>query len=254
MKISTWNVNSLKVRLEHVCNWAEDSHPDVICLQETKTVDENFPVDALNERGFNVSYSGQKTYNGVAILANSKIEDAAMGILGYEDPQRRVISATIGGVRVINVYVPNGQAVGSEKYQYKLNWFEHLLPFVQQQMAKYSKLAIVGDFNIAPTDEDVHDPEQWRDKILCSEPEREQFQNLINLGLSDAFRLFDQPQRSFSWWDYRAAGFRRDLGLRIDHILVSDELRDACTMCVIDKEPRRWERPSDHTPVIAEFM
>ena len=253
MKISTWNVNSLKVRLEHVCTWAQDKLPDVICLQETKTIDEQFPAEPLIERGFKVSYSGQKTYNGVAVLATREIKDVVTGIPGYEDPQRRVLTVTVDGVRVINVYVPNGQAVGSEKYSYKLEWFGHLLQFVEQQMEQYGKLAIVGDFNIAPADEDVHDPELWRGKILCSDQEREQFQNLVALGLSDAFRLFDQPERSFSWWDYRAAGFRRDLGLRIDHILVSDQLRDTCTGCIIDKEPRKWERPSDHAPVMAEF-
>ena len=253
MKISTWNVNSLKVRLEHVCQWNESHAADVICLQETKTVDENFPVEALTQAGFSMSYFGQKTYNGVAILARGELSDVVQGIPGYDDPQRRVLTATVDGVRIIDVYVPNGQAVGSEKYDYKLEWLGHLTRYIEQELANHAKLAVLGDFNIAPADEDVHDPDLWEGKILCSTPERDKFNELIGLGLSDAFRLFDQPERSFSWWDYRAAGFRRDLGLRIDHILISDELRDSCTGCHIDKEPRKWERPSDHTPVVAEF-
>ena len=253
MIISTWNVNSLKVRLEHVSDWSRQQAPDVVCLQETKTVDENFPQDKLVELGFNTCYFGQKTYNGVAILARDEISDITYGIPGFDDPQRRVLTATVNGVRIINVYVPNGQAVGSEKYEYKLTWLEHLNRFVAQELSTYSKLAILGDFNIAPADEDVHDPDQWRGKILCSDAEREQLERLVALGLSDSFRLFEQPERSFSWWDYRAAGFRRDLGLRIDHILISDALKAQCTRCIIDKEPRKWERPSDHTPVFAEF-
>ncbi len=253
MIISTWNVNSLKVRLEHVANWIQNQAPDVLCLQETKTIDENFPAEKLTELGFNTCYFGQKTYNGVAVLALGELSDVVCGIPDYDDPQRRVLSATVNGVRIINVYVPNGQAVGSEKYTYKLEWLEHLIGYVEQELSRYSKLAIVGDFNIAPADADVHDPEVWRDKILCSEPEREMFQRLAALGLGDAFRLFDQLERSFSWWDYRAAGFRRDLGLRIDHILVSEDLQAHCQRCSIDKEPRKWERPSDHAPVFAEF-
>ncbi len=253
MIISTWNVNSLRVRLEHVANWDSQQAPDVLCLQETKTVDEQFPADPLAKMGFSTCYFGQKTYNGVAILARGKLDDIVHGIPGFDDPQRRVLTATVNDIRIINVYVPNGQAVGSEKYQYKMNWLDHLNGFVEQELSRYSKLVIVGDFNIAPADADVHDPEVWRDKILCSEPEREQFQRLLALGLSDAFRQFDQPERSFSWWDYRAAGFRRDLGLRIDHILVSRSLQSLCTRCTIDKEPRKWERPSDHTPVLAAF-
>jgi len=253
MIVATWNVNSLKVRLAHVADWSRQQAPDVICLQETKTVDEQFPVEQIDALGFNACYFGQKTYNGVAILARSEIHDVIYGIPGYDDPQRRVLSATVNGVRIINVYVPNGQSVGSYKYDYKMAWFGHLNKFVENQLTRYRKLTIVGDFNIAPADADVHDPEVWRGKILCSDAERQQFESLIALGLSDAFRLFDQPERSFSWWDYRAAGFRRDLGLRIDHILVSEILQNLCTRCVIDKVPRKWERPSDHTPVFAEF-
>ncbi len=253
MIITTWNVNSLKVRLAHLTTWVQQQNPDVICLQETKTVDEHFPVNALRDAGLNAIFFGQKTYNGVAILTHSEVVDVVRGMPGFNDPQRRVLTATIGGIRIINVYVPNGQAVGAEKYHYKLDWLNHLRQFVEHELTRHDKLIIVGDFNIAPADIDVHDPEVWRDKILCSQPEREQFQNLLELGLSDAFRLFQQPERSFSWWDYRAAGFRRDLGLRIDHILISEALRPLCTRCVIDRQPRQWERPSDHTPVVVEL-
>ena len=216
-------------------------------------MDDAFPVDPIIEAGYNVSFFGQKTYNGVAILAKGEMGDIIRGIPEYDDQQRRVIAASVNGVRIINLYVPNGQSVGSEKYQYKLEWFAHLKKFVQQEIEQHSKLVIVGDFNIAPEDIDVHDPEFWEGKILCSEPERQQYRDLIAMGLIDAFRLFEQPERSFSWWDYRAAGFRRDLGLRIDLILISEALRDSCSRCVIDKEPRKWERPSDHTPVWVEF-
>ncbi len=253
MKISTWNVNSIRVRLGHLKDWAGQQTPDVICLQETKIVDELFPVDGAAEAGYSVTFFGQKTYNGVATLAKGKMEDVVTGIPGYDDPQRRVLSVTVDGVRIINVYVPNGKAVDSDKYFYKLEWLNHLNQFVEQELARNDRLVIVGDYNIAPADADVHDPEEWQGKILCSDAEREQFQSLIALGLNDSFRLFEQPERSFSWWDYRAAGFRRDLGLRIDHILISDALRDQCVRCDIDKEPRRWERPSDHAPVLAEI-
>lgn len=227
--------------------------PDVVCLQETKTVDENFPSDALADLGYHVSFFGQKTYNGVAILSKHPIDEVIKGIPGFDDPQRRVLAVTVDSTRIINVYVPNGHSVGSQKYEYKLEWLERLHEFVRQQLASYERVLVTGDFNIAPADEDVHDPQQWQDAILCSEPERDQLRKLIELGLHDAFRLFDQPEQSFSWWDYRAAGFRRGLGLRIDLILVSDALRAICKSCIIDKEPRRWEKPSDHTPVMAEF-
>lgn len=253
MKIVTWNVNSLRVRLQHVLNWSAEHQPDVVCLQETKSVDEKFPVSKLEEAGFNCSFSGQKTYNGVAILVHGEIDDVVFGLPGYDDPQKRVLSITTNGIRVINVYVPNGSSVGSDKYAYKLTWFGHLLRFVERESSQHEKLVVTGDFNIAPADEDVHDPEEWRDKILCSKPERANFQELIRLGLFDIFRHFEQPAKSYSWWDYRAASFRRNRGLRIDHILVSDALRRLCTSCFIDVDPRRWERPSDHTPVVAKF-
>ncbi len=253
MKLATWNVNSLNVRLPHVSDWSQQHLPDILCLQETKTIDEKFPVDALAEIGYNVKFSGQKTYNGVATMARGELDDVVTDFPGYDDPQRRVLATTTDDLRVINVYVPNGKAVDDEKYHYKLEWFEHLLDFVGQQLTRYDKVVVTGDFNIAPADEDVHDPELWRDKILCSQPERNCFQRLVEMGFTDAFREFDQPEESFSWWDYRAAGFRRNLGLRIDHIMITDALRKVCTSCTIDKEPRKWERPSDHTPVIAEF-
>ncbi len=253
LKLATWNVNSLNVRLPHVRDWSLEHQPDVLCLQETKTIDEKFPEDSLSEIGFTSCFSGQKTYNGVATLVRGEVEDVILDLPGYDDPQKRVLSVTVNGVRVINVYVPNGREVDDPKYFYKLEWFKHLLAFVKQEMTRYDKVVVTGDFNIAPADEDVHDPELWKDKILCSKPERDCLQELVSLGLVDAFREFDQPAESYSWWDYRAAGFRRNLGLRIDLIMISDALRNICSACTIDKEPRKWERPSDHTPVVAEF-
>ena len=253
LKLATWNVNSLKVRLNHVSEWSSEHNLDVVCLQETKTIDENFPESSLSEIGFNTSFSGQKTYNGVATLVRGDIEDVIKDIPGYDDPQKRVIAVTVRDVRIINVYVPNGKEVGDPKYHYKLEWFKNLIRFVEQELNRYDKLLVTGDFNIAPEDEDVHDPDLWRGKILCSDPERESLRRLCDLGLVDAFRQFEQPPESYSWWDYRAAGFRRNLGLRIDHILITDALRQVCTSCIIDKEPRKWERPSDHTPVVADF-
>jgi len=253
MKIACWNVNSLNVRLQHVFDWSVQQKPDVLCLQETKTIDENFPVEALSDSGWQVKFSGQKTYNGVAVMARGPLHDAVTDLPNLEDPQRRMLAVTYEDVRIINVYVPNGKQVGDEKYDYKLKWLVHLKEFVASELKRYSKVVVTGDFNIAPADEDVHDPKLWKGKILCSEPERESFQRLLALGMTDSFRLFEQPPRSFTWWDYRKAGFRRDLGLRFDHIVVSDELKRACTSCLIDKEPRKWERPSDHTPVLAHF-
>ncbi|MDE0310399.1 MAG: exodeoxyribonuclease III [Acidiferrobacterales bacterium] len=253
LKLATWNVNSLKVRLTHVSDWCLEHQPDVVCLQETKTIDENFPQEALSEIGFTSCFSGQKTYNGVATLVRGEVEDVVFGLPGYDDPQKRVVSVTANGVRVINVYVPNGKQVDDPKYFYKLEWFSHLAAFVEQELSRHDKLVVTGDFNIAPADEDVHDPQLWKDKILCSKAERDCLRQLVDLGLTDAFRDFDQPAESYSWWDYRAAGFRRNLGLRIDLIMVSEALRKTCSSCTIDIEPRKLERPSDHTPVIAQF-
>jgi len=253
MKIATWNVNSLKVRLPHLLDWLASEQPDVVCLQETKTVDEAFPVAELAQAGYHAAYSGQKTYNGVAILSRSEPADAVMGIPGFADEQKRVLAVTVAGVRVICLYIPNGQSVDSDKYQYKLAWLDALQAWLKSELAAHPRLAVLGDFNIAPEDRDVYDPAAWAGQVLCTEPERQHYRDLIGQGLTDAFRLFDQPERSFSWWDYRQAGFRRDLGLRIDHILVTAELAAACKHCRIDKTPRTWERPSDHTPVVAEI-
>ncbi|HSH41154.1 MAG TPA: exodeoxyribonuclease III [Arenicellales bacterium] len=253
MKIATWNVNSLKVRLPQVLDWLRANEPDVLCIQETKLQDQNFPVADFEALGYRCAFSGQKTYNGVAVVARSPIEDVVTDLPGLEDPQRRVLSATIDGFRVVNLYVPNGQEVGSEKYQYKLNWLEHLVRWAGSLRAESPRVVICGDFNIAPEDRDVHDPELWRGKVLCSEPERDAFRALLDAGYKDAFRKFEQPDAAYSWWDYRAAAFRRNMGLRIDHILCSDALYDAVAACSIDVEPRRLERPSDHAPVVAEF-
>ena len=252
-KIASWNVNSLKVRLGHVLDWLAAEKPDVFALQETKTVDENFPVEQIEAAGYRAAFAGQKTYNGVATLSLAPGEEIATDLPGLDDPQRRILASTIDGVRVLNVYVPNGSEVGSEKYAYKLDWLEKLRDFVSAELSRHPRLVVLGDFNIAPEDRDVHDPEAWRGKILCSDPERFALGALLDLGLSDLFRRFDQEERLFSWWDYRMLGFRRNHGLRIDLILGSQSLAEACTSCSIDKEPRRRERPSDHTPVVAEF-
>jgi exodeoxyribonuclease III len=253
MKIATWNVNSLKVRLPHVLDWLATSPVDILCLQETKTTDENFPVDEISAAGYQVVYSGQKTYNGVAILSKEAATDIITDIPGLDDPQRRILCATISGVRVLDLYVVNGQEVGSEKYAHKLHWLEQVAEFINAQLQQHERFVVVGDFNIAPEDRDVYDPEVWNERILCSTPERQALQKIIDLGLADTFRLFDQPENSYSWWDYRAAAFRRNMGLRIDLILASRSLTGHCSACVIDREPRRLERPSDHAPVVAEF-
>ncbi len=252
MKIATWNVNSLKVRLPHLLDWLARQAPDVVCLQETKLQDANFPAAQIESAGYRSVCSGQKTYNGVAILSRMTPQDIQCDVPEFEDPQKRVVTATVGGTRVVCVYVPNGQAVGSEKYEYKLKWLAALEAWLKDELKRHPRLAVLGDYNVAPEDRDVHDPKAWEGQVLCSEPERQAFRRLLDLGLKDGFRLFDQPEKSFPWWDYRMAAFRRNLGLRIDHILLSPELAAACSGCVIDLEPRRLERPSDHAPVIAE--
>lgn len=252
-KIASWNVNSLRVRLPQVLEWLTQNRPDVLALQETKTSDPEFPATEFEELGYHVYYSGQKTYNGVALISRGQGTDQLSDPPGLEDPQRRILAATFDGLRVVDLYVPNGSEVGSEKYAYKLDWLAKITDFLRDELARHERLVVLGDFNIAPDDRDVHDPEAWRDKILCSKAERRAFQYLLELGLSDAFRLFEQPEASFSWWDYRAAGFRRNLGLRIDHILVSAPLRPLCASCCIDKAPRKLERPSDHAPVVVEL-
>jgi len=253
MKIATWNVNSLRVRLEHVLDWLGREQADVLALQETKTKDEDFPVSAFTDVGYEVSFSGQPTYNGVALISRQPISNVVTELEGLDDPQRRVLAATVSGVRIYNLYVPNGQSVDSDKYQYKLNWLAALKAQITAELSSHDNCVLLGDFNIAPEDRDVHDPEAWQGKVLCSAPEREALQGLLDLGLNDVFRAFEQPEPGYSWWDYRAAGFRRNLGLRIDLILASDALTKTCTGSRIDVEPRRLERPSDHTPVIAEF-
>jgi exodeoxyribonuclease-3 len=253
MKIATWNVNSLKVRLPHLLDWLAQASPDVVCLQETKLTDEAFPVAAIESAGYRVVFSGQKTYNGVAIVSRADASDIQAGIPGFVDEQKRVLAATVGDTRVICLYIPNGQSLESDKYQYKLAWLDALRAWLRAELAAHPRLAVLGDFNIAPEDRDVHDPAAWSGQVLCSEPERAHFQGMLGLGLQDAFRLFEQAEQSYSWWDYRQAAFRRNLGLRIDHILVSPALASDCVACLIDKAPRKLERPSDHTPVLAEF-
>ncbi|GBG13674.1 exodeoxyribonuclease III [Novimethylophilus kurashikiensis] len=253
MKIAAWNVNSLKVRLPHVLDWLAANQPDALCLQETKQEDKDFPAQALKEAGYETLFSGQKTYNGVAILSKVAGADVQMGIPGFADEQKRVLAATIGDVRVVCVYVPNGQSVDSDKYQYKLQWLQALTEWLRGELVKYPRLALLGDYNIAPEDGDVHDPKAWEGQVLCSDAERAAYAGLIGLGMRDAFRLFPQEEKLFSWWDYRMAAFRRNMGLRIDHILLSDALAQHCTSCWIDTAPRKLERPSDHAPVIAEI-
>lgn len=254
MKLATWNVNSLKVRLPQVLDWLEKNQPDVLCLQETKLQDEKFPVAEIVDSGYQSIYAGQKTYNGVALLGREIGDDSVFAIPGLEDHQKRVLAATYKGIRVICIYVPNGESVGSEKYQYKLNWLIALNEWLQSELRKFPRLVLLGDFNIAPDERDVYDPTLWEGKILFSYPERKAFRELLKLGLSDSFRLFEQPDKSYTWWDYRMLAFRRNMGMRIDHILVSNALASTCTACIIDKKPRKNERPSDHCPIIIELQ
>lgn len=251
MKLATWNVNSLKVRLPHVLQWLADNPVDVLCLQETKLTDDKFPVMELAAAGYQVAFTGQKTYNGVAILSRHPLTEVVKNIPEFEDEQQRIVAATVEGVRVICAYIPNGQSVDSDKYQYKLRWLDGLHDWLAKECAAHPDLALLGDFNIAPDDRDVHDPVAWRGSVLVSEPERAAFRRLCDLGLKDAFRLFEQPEKIYSWWDYRQMAFRRNMGLRIDHILLTPALAAQCSACIIDKAPRRLEQPSDHTPVVA---
>lgn len=251
--IATWNVNSLRVRLPQLTGWLAGVPVHTLALQETKLEDSAFPRAELEALGFEVAFSGQRTYNGVALLARAPITAVVTDIPGFEDPQRRVLAATIGGIRVVNLYVPNGQSVGSEKYAYKLRWLAALRDWLASEMAAHPDIIVLGDFNVAPEDRDVHDPAAWAGSVLVSEPEREALRALLALGLRDSFRLFEQPADSFSWWDYRQGAFRRNHGLRIDLLLVSETLARCCTGSTIDREPRRAERPSDHTPALASF-
>jgi exodeoxyribonuclease-3 len=253
MKIASWNVNSLKVRLPQLTQWAAEAQPDVIALQETKLEDAKFPVDELAAAGYRAVYSGQKTYNGVAILAREEPADVLTDIPGLDDPQRRILAATVGGVRVVDLYVVNGKAVGDEKYTYKLNWLAKVRDFLEEELKRHPRLVVLGDFNIAPDDRDVYDPVAWGGEVLCSPPERAALKAITDLGLHDSFRLFEQDGGHFSWWDYRQAAFRRNMGLRIDLILIGDALKSAAKAAAIDRTPRRWERPSDHTPVTLDL-
>ena len=253
MKLATWNVNSLKVRLPHLADWLAKTRPDTVCLQELKLEDAKFPRAELESCGYQSAFSGQKTYNGVAILSRAPAADFQVGIPNFADEQKRVIAATVEGVRAICVYCPNGQAVGAEKYDYKLRWFAALREYLAAEIQRHPRLAVAGDFNVAPEDRDVHDPKAWEGQVHVSEPERAAWRALLGLGLKDAFRLFEQPEKIYSWWDYRMVAFRRNAGLRIDQILVSAELAARCVACGVDKEPRKLERPSDHAPVVAEF-
>lgn len=252
-KLASWNVNSLKMRLEQVLNWLDSSQTDILALQETKLVNENFPHTIFTEKNYHVIYSGQKSYNGLAIISREPFTDVETDIPDLDDPQRRILAATIGNLRLINLYVPNGASVGSDKYQYKLHWLQKVQQYIKQQLITYPHVAVVGDLNIAPEDRDVHSPQEWEGSVLVSPLERQAFMDLIALGLKDSFRLFPQMDNSYSWWDYRAACFRRNRGLRIDHILLSASLVENCLSSQIDKIPRGWERPSDHTPVWVEL-
>lgn len=252
MKLATWNVNSLKVRLPHVLEWLKSSEPDVLCLQETKLVDENFPLEEIRAAGYEAVFSGQKTYNGVAILGRKAMMDRTDGIPGLEDEQKRVIAVTVDDIRVVCVYVPNGESRDSAKFPYKLKWLAALAEWLKTELERYPKTAVLGDYNIAPEDRDVHDPKAWEGSVLVSPEERAAFGRILDLGFRDSFRLFEQNEKAFTWWDYRMNAFRRNMGLRIDHILLSEALAEKCSGCKVDTLPRKNERPSDHAPVMAE--
>ena len=250
MKIATWNVNSLKVRLPQVLDWLKNTQCDVLGIQELKCDNENFPKDAFHELGYHVAFNGQKTYNGVAIISKHPITDICYDIPNYNDTQKRVITVTICGIRIICAYVVNGEAVDSDKFQYKLSWLDELYNHTQNTLSMYNHVILLGDFNIAPSDIDVYDPLIWQDKVLCSVMERSWWNKLLSLGLYDSFRLLNHDEKQYTWWDYRNFAFKRKLGLRIDHILISLSLKDIAYSCTIDITPRKNERPSDHTPVI----
>jgi exodeoxyribonuclease-3 len=257
VKIATWNVNSLTARLQHVLDWLAANPVDVLCLQELKMTDDKFPVDALQSAGYHTAFFGQKTYNGVAILSRSPARDVVKNIVGFEDEQSRVIAATVdgpsGALRLVNGYFVNGQEPGSEKFAYKMKWLGGLQNYVRSEMAAHPQLVLLGDFNVAPEDRDSYDPEGLRETIHHTSEEREHFRQLLALGLTDSFRMFEQPPKSYSWWDYRMLGYQKNRGLRIDHVLVSDALKPHVKSCVIDRVPRKWEKPSDHAPVVLEI-
>ncbi len=256
MKIATWNVNSLNVRLPRLLDWLAATGPDIVCLQETKLTDAKFPRAELAAAGYASHFTGQNTYNGVALLVREDVgavDDVVTALPDFADEQKRVLAATVAGLRIVDFYVPNGQTVDSDKYRYKLDWCRAATAFLARECAQHGALAVAGDFNIAPEDRDVHEPELWRGQVLCSEPERQVFREWQALGLRDSFRLFEQPEKTFSWWDYRQLAFPKNHGLRIDHILLSPELAARCTSCRIDRNARKGERPSDHAPVIVEL-
>lgn len=253
-KIATWNVNSLRVRLPHVLTWLAERQPDILALQELKMPTEDFPIDALRDVGYEAIINGQKTYNGVAILYRGLQPEHVVTDFPEPDSQRRLVAATLNQVRVLNLYVPNGESVESMKYQYKLHWLDQFKLFLANEMKSASHIILLGDFNIAPHPEDVYDPIKASGKVLFSDSERTHFQNILQMGFEDCFRLYVQPEKSFSWWDYRLNAFKRNLGFRIDHVLASSELAKQCKQCFIDKTPRGWERPTDHAPVVAEFV
>jgi exodeoxyribonuclease-3 len=257
LKIASWNVNSLNVRLPHVLAWTDVASPDILALQETKLPDDRFPADALQEAGYQSVFSGQPTYNGVAILSRQTAGDVVTDVPGLDDPQRRILAATLptdlGDVRIVNLYVVNGSEVGSEKFEYKMHWLQQVTAWLAEEASRHDCMVVLGDFNIAPDDRDVHDPEAWREKILCSTEERSALNQIFDLGLRDTFRQFEQEEKVFSWWDYRMNAFRRKMGLRIDLVLASRAMAKRCVASYVDIEPRRQDRPSDHAPAVAEF-
>ena len=255
MILAAWNVNSLNVRLPRLTAWLAATKPDVVCLQETKLEDPRFPVDEVAAAGYAAAYAGQKTYNGVAILTRTGLDatDFAIGIPGFADEQKRVLAATIAGIRVVCVYVPNGQSLESDKYQYKLKWYAALAGMVRDELTRHTEVAVLGDFNVAPEDRDVHDPALWEGQVLVSAPERAAFRRLLDAGFVDSFRLFEQPEKTFSWWDYRQLAFPKNRGLRIDHVLLSAPLANRCTASRIDRNARKGDKPSDHAPVLVEL-
>ena len=254
MRFATWNVNSLKVRLPQVLDWLQKHKPDALCLQETKLEDAKFPEQELRGVGYHAVYSGQKTYNGVAILSKVRATDAQASIPDFDDPQKRVLAVTIDGVRVICLYVPNGQSVESDKYRYKLDWCAAAARFLREELSRHANVAMLGDFNVAPDDRDVHDPALWAGQVLCTVPERAAFGEFLAAGMQDSFRLFEQPPATFSWWDYRMLAFPKNHGMRIDHVLLSAPLAARCTASRIDRNERKGEKPSDHAPVLVELM
>jgi exodeoxyribonuclease-3 len=253
MKIASWNVNSLNVRLPHLTTWLSEAQPDIVALQETKMEDAKFPREAIEAMGYHVAFSGQKTYNGVAILAREEPRDVVTDLPGLDDPQRRILVASVGDLRIADLYVVNGQDVGTEKYAYKLDWLAKVRAFLAEEIRRHPNLVVLGDFNITPDDRDIYDPVAWKEQILCSTPERDALKAIVDLGLHDTFRLFNDEAGQYSWWDYRQAGFRRNLGMRIDLVLAGEALRARCRAASIDRVPRTWERPSDHTPVLLEL-